>query len=301
VLQQHTVGPNLVEQARRAGVPLVLADARMVSPAGSARGVAAALHRQVLAGLDTVLAQTAADAQHLREAGAPSVKVTGGLAFDQTPPARRLARGLLWRQALARPVILAAGTCEGEEAGLLRAWLAQRAPRPLLVIVPRDARRFDDVAVLVREAGWSLLRRSSFGQAPPAVAARVDVWLGDTAGEMPTYYGAADVALLGGSFTPGAGTQDLVEACACGCPGVIGPFTAGSERAMSQLLGAGAARRADDLAEAVALAVAIAGDGNRNEWVQRAFAFARSHRGAAQRMADEVLRIFNARGRVGPH
>ena len=91
VLVQHVVGPNLVEQARRGGVPLLLVDARLETPQSGYRGVPAALHREVLAGLDTVLAQTPADALHLREAGAPFVKVSGGLAFDQTPPARRLA------------------------------------------------------------------------------------------------------------------------------------------------------------------------------------------------------------------
>ena len=100
-----------------------------------------------------------------------------------------------------RPVVLAAVTREGEEAALLRAWRALPAPRPRLV----------------EEAGLTLSRRSGWTDDLPDPAAQTDVWLGDSLGEMPAYYAAARVALLGGSFEP-LGGQNLIEAAACGCP-----------------------------------------------------------------------------------
>jgi 3-deoxy-D-manno-octulosonic-acid transferase len=298
VLMETEIWPNLLHAAQSAGLPVLLANARLSERSSRKGGRFASLLRPAVESLDTVLAQTSDDAGRLREAGARVVKVMGNLKFDMTPPARMVARGLQWRQTLARPVVVAASTREGEEALLLRAWTALPSPRPLLVIVPRHPQRFDEVAALVRNEGWSLLRRSAFPDGPPASAAQVDVWLGDTMGEMPTYYGMSDVALLGGSFER-LGGQNLIEACACGCPLVMGPHTFNFELAAHMALAAGAARRVDDIVEGVATAAAIAADVNRNEWVQRAFAFAKAHRGAAERMAGEVLMVRNARGLIG--
>jgi 3-deoxy-D-manno-octulosonic-acid transferase len=52
----------------------------------------------------------------------------------------------------------------------------------------------------------------------------IDVLLGDTMGEMPFFYAAADVAVVGGSFEAHGG-QNFIEACALGTPVIIGPHT----------------------------------------------------------------------------
>ena len=77
-----------------------------------------------------------------------------------------------------------------------------------------------------------------------------DVWLGDSLGEMPLYYGLADVALLGGSFAP-LGGQNLIEAAACGCPVVMGPHTFNFAEAAELALDAGAAVRVQSMEEGV--------------------------------------------------
>ena len=73
----------------------------------------------------------------------------GNLKFDVAPAPELLRRGHAWRRALGRAVVLAAITREGEEETLLREWVAQPAPRPLLLVVPRHPQRFDDVAELI--------------------------------------------------------------------------------------------------------------------------------------------------------
>ena len=137
----------------------------------------------------------------------------------------------------------------------------------------------------------TLALRSAWGQVPPAEAADVDVWIGDSLGEMPLYYAVADAALLGGSFAP-LGGQNLIEAAACGCPLVMGPHTFNFASAAELSIAAGAAVRAADIDAAVPRAVALALDPDRNLWVQRALAFAASHRGAADRMAYVLLSLM---------
>ena len=69
-------------------------------------------------------------------------------------------------------------------------------------------------------------------------------------GEMPLYYGMADIVLMGGSFAP-LGGQNLIEACACGCPVLLGPHTFNFAQASEQAIAAGAALRCADVAQAV--------------------------------------------------
>ena len=294
VLMETEIWPNLLHEARAAGVPMVLANARL-----SEKSLAKAERIRVLiapvAGIpQAVLAQTQADAKRLRLVGARQVQVCGNLKFDVSPNPKLLARGLQWRQALARPVVLAAVTRDGEEMPLLQCWQGLDVPRPLLILVPRHPQRFDSVAAMVEDFGFALQRRSHWAAVPPAEAMTADVWLGDSLGEMPLYYGAADVALLGGSFAR-LGGQNLIEAAACGCPLLMGPHTFNFADAAERSIAAGAALRVADIDEAVARAVALAHNPARNDWVQRAFAFAAAHRGAAQRMASEVLSVTGRR------
>jgi 3-deoxy-D-manno-octulosonic-acid transferase len=319
VVMETEIWPNLFHEAARAGLPLVLANARLSERSAKKGQRFSALMRPAAQCLVQALAQTEADAARLRHAGVRQVQVHGNLKFDLAPAAQLLQRGRQWRECLRgpwvadrasdrashRPVVLMAVSREGEEALLLDAWRRQLgrggapgAAAPLLLIVPRHPQRFDEVAALVRERGFMLARRSEFGssesgtaqrQLPPAEACAADVWLGDSMREMPLYYALASVALLGGSFAP-LGGQNLIEAAACGCPLLMGPHTFNFEQAAQWALLSGAAERAPDLDAAVQQALRWLADESALEArSQAALAFAALHRGAAERMAAAVL------------
>ena len=294
VLMETEIWPNLLRGAAAEQVPMLLANARLSAKSQAKGERIGALVRPVAGMLAAVLAQTEADAMRLRSFGASRVQVCGNLKFDVSPDPALLASGLRWRQMLARPVVLAAVTREGEEMPLLQCWSTQQAPRPLLLLVPRHPQRFDAVADMAADLGFKLQRRSAWSESPSAQALVADVWLGDSMGEMPLYYAASDVALLGGSFGPFGG-QNLIEAAACGCPLVMGPHTYNFNEAAELSLAAGAALRVADVEQGVARAVALACDPAREQWVRRAFGFAAAHRGSAERMAREVLRAAAAR------
>ena len=296
VLMETELWPSLMREAQRAGVPVVMANARLSERSARKGQRLRTLLHPAAARLTLVLAQSADDARRLREAGAPRAMVSGNLKFDMTPPPRLTALGLQWRQALNRPVVLAASTREGEEGVLLALWGALPEPRPLLLLVPRHPQRFEAVASLVRMQGLSVMCRSQWGHLPPHEADAVDVWLGDSMGEMPIYFACADVALLGGSFAPFGG-QNLIEAAACGCPVVMGPHTYNFAQAAKQALLARAAIQVADMQAGVSAAVKLASDPERNAWVQRALGFAIAHRGAAALMAQQVLQVSRDSGK----
>ena len=290
VLMETEIWPNLLHGAAAAGVPMVLANARLSAQSARRGARTAALIRPAAQTLQRVLAQTDDDAQRLRGFGNDRVVVCGNLKFDVDPRPELLAQGRAWRAQLQRAVVLAAATREGEELALLQCWAALPAPRPLLLLVPRHPQRFDEVAGLIAQHGLGLRRRSAWTVQPAEDALAAQVWLGDSIGEMPLYYAAADVALLGGSFAP-LGGQNLIEAAACACPLVMGPHTFNFAEAAELALAAGAAQRVQDLSEGVSLAVQLAWDPARSVWAARAQAFAAGHRGAAERMARAVLAL----------
>jgi 3-deoxy-D-manno-octulosonic-acid transferase len=295
VLMETEIWPNLIGIATQRGVPMLLANARMSERSQRRGRRVAALLRPAFDSLAATFAQTDADTARLRAAGARNLTVTGNLKFDLTPDARLIDRGRAWRAAAGgRAVVLAAITREGEEAMLLAAWRALAMPRPLLVIVPRHPQRFESVAELIENSGFSLSRRSVWPNTPPAEAATADIWLGDSMMEMPAYYALADVALLGGSFAP-LGGQNLIEAAACGCPLVMGLHTFNFSDAAELALVAGAAVRVETLAEGVVRALAIIGSDEQAQRAHAAIAFAAAHRGAAARIATQIATLLEGR------
>jgi 3-deoxy-D-manno-octulosonic-acid transferase len=290
VLMETEIWPNLLAAAKARGLPVILANARLSARSRRRGAKVDLLLRPAFESLAAVLAQTEADAQRLREAGAVTVVVAGNLKFDLAPDPALIERGREWKARLgARPVVLAAVTREGEEESLLSAWRAVAAPRPLLVVVPRHPQRFDAVASLITAAGLTLARRSAWPAGPPPAAAASDVWLGDSMGEMPAWYALADVALLGGSFAP-LGGQNLIEAAACGCPVVMGPHTFNFADAAELALAADAAIRVTTIDEGVAAALALGQGEERRRRSVAGLAFASAHRGAAARLAEAILR-----------
>src|SRR6185369_16193479 len=202
---------NLLDQCRRRALPVVLANGRMSS--GSATGYRrlAALTRPAFESLATVCAQSEPDANRIASLGAHHVRVSGNLKFDVQPDAGLIAAGVELKRSFAqKKVLILASTREGEEALLLGALRDSLDKDTLVILVPRHPQRFDEVATLLAAAGFSFARRSH-GES----AAGKNALLGDTMGEMPVYYAAADVAVIGGTLLPYGG-QNLIEACAVG-------------------------------------------------------------------------------------
>ncbi|MFG6431461.1 3-deoxy-D-manno-octulosonic acid transferase [Roseateles sp. LYH14W] len=289
VLMETEVWPTLQFEAQRAGVPMVLANARLSSKSLHQGQRLRPLMHPAARRITLALAQTEADAERIRMMGTVRVGVAGNLKYDIAVDPALIASGQAWAARLGRPVVMLAVSREGEEAALLADWLKRPAPRPLLAIVPRHPQRFDEIAALIESAGFKLARRSGWADEPPQEALQADVWLGDSMREMPLYYGLASVALLGGSFEP-LGGQNLIEAAACGCPVLAGPHTFNFAEATELALAAGAAQRCANLADAVARGLALCGDAAAREAMgAAALAFSAAHRGAAARMAAAIL------------
>nr|WP_216862762.1 3-deoxy-D-manno-octulosonic acid transferase [Polynucleobacter sp. AP-Melu-500A-A1] len=258
--------PTVVFRCADKGLPLFLVNARLSER--SARrvkqfGKAGRALFQAFAG---ILAQTDFDAQRYRSLGVQNVEVVGNLKFDVPLDATLVKQGKAWQENLHashRLTVCAASTRDGEEVIILKAWkdlLLGHAfeVQPLLCLVPRHPERFSEVADQINAVGLKFRRRTEW-QGIPKDNTDLDVVLGDSMGEMPMYYSAADLVVMGGTLLRFGG-QNLIEACAAGCPVLLGEHTYNFQQASIDALDSGAAKRIQGdllLGEPIALMEAL--------------------------------------------
>lgn len=318
LLIEREVWPNLTAEAAKAGVPLVLVSARLSARSSRQMQRLHLLMRPAFARLQAVLAQTGDDAQRLLACGARSAQVVGNLKFDVEIPGELEQRGRAWAQRVRRPIICIASTRDGEETLFIRAvaelkksqhrsyganqnlnsiphgnhprgferckenWKDISEAEPIFMLIPRHVERFDEVAQLLAAQGARFIRRTEWEVATSVV--HVDWILGDSTGEMATYYAASDIAIIGGSFLDFGG-QNLVEACAAGLPVIVGPYTRNFAQAVEDAIQAGAAERVPDAATAVSRAMQWLCDAEeQGQRIRAAREFVDANRGATQRV-----------------
>ena len=258
--------PTVVFRCKEIGLPLFLVNARLSERSArrvSQFGKAGRALFQAFAG---ILAQTEFDAQRYRSLGVTNVKIVGNLKFDVPLESSLVELGKQWRRDLHdsnRLMVCAASTRDDEEAIILKAWrdllLSNSFPvAPLLCLVPRHPERFAEVSDQIHAAGLKFRRRSEWTSIPKECSG-LDIVLGDSMGEMPMYYSASDLVLMGGSLLPFGG-QNLIEACAAGCPVLLGEHTYNFQQASLDAIQAGAAKRIQGdllLGESLALTEAL--------------------------------------------
>jgi 3-deoxy-D-manno-octulosonic-acid transferase len=241
VVMETEVWPNLMNAAQEARLAVVLANARLSEKSAVQYARWTSLTRPAFGAFTAVLAQTSQDAGRLKLAGALRVDVMGNVKFDMPQEAKLLSLGQAWRAHLNKPVVMAASTREGEELLLIDAWLQlseQERGKASLLLVPRHPQRFDEVAALVQAKGLALIKRSDAAWSQDKSESAV--LLGNSLGELAAYYAMSNVCIMGGSLL-NYGSQNLIEACAAGCPVVLGPSTYNFAQAAADALGAGAA------------------------------------------------------------
>jgi 3-deoxy-D-manno-octulosonic-acid transferase len=205
-------------------IPLVLVSAR-ISPksVGKYRRLLPLFRKTLSYGI-VIAAQSEADAERFRSLGASPERtsVTGNIKFDIELPGDLPALGMALRANVfgERPVWIGASTHEGEEEQVLDAHvlLRQSVPEALLVLVPRHPDRFADVAYLLQRRGIKSVSRTANSRCGDDI----EVFLGDTMGELPLFYAACDIAFVGGTLVP-VGGHNLLEPAALGRPIVTGP------------------------------------------------------------------------------
>ena len=281
ILVETELWPNLIGEAHRRGVPVLLVNARLSERSARGYGRIPKLAKTLLGQLRLIGCQYPDHARRFQALGADpdQVVTTGSVKFDIALPADHDQAVAALRTALRfakRPIWIAASTHPGEEAIVLEAHqqVCERLPSACLVLVPRHPIRSGEVFKMVADSGFS---SASLSQPPNAPT---DVVVCDRMGVLQTLYGLSQVAFIGGSLVPRGG-HNPIEAAICGQPLLMGPSDFNFTEVATAFAEADCLTRvgnASELAQAVIKHLSDAP--SRREAGQRALAVVRRNGGA---------------------
>ncbi|MFT5611595.1 MAG: 3-deoxy-D-manno-octulosonic-acid transferase [Arenicella sp.] len=225
LIMETEIWPNMIAAVKKSGSQLVYTNVRLSERSYLRYAKFPSMVARTLAQVDHFAVQGALDRKHLQLLGVPDHKIseTGSIKFDvNVPPSLKESAEVLRRQlGQDRLIWIAGSTREGEEGRILSVYkhLKTEFPSLLLVLVPRHPERFDVIARKIQRRELVCIRRS---ENTADLDANVDVYLGDTMGELSLMYASSDLAFVGGSLEP-LGGQNILEPSALGVPVVFGP------------------------------------------------------------------------------
>ena len=290
IVMETEVWPNILHEAKRRGIPTVLANGRL-----SEKSLRAALRFMPLMGgayadFTVICAQDASDAKrYLKLQDKPPV-VTGSVKFDAALDAAQCEAAKRDKSGFTRKVVCLASSREGEEALFIDAVRKNKRRDILYMIVVRHPQRFAAVEKLLTDAFIPYEKKS---QTPFAeVSEKTALYLGDTMGEMAYFMTIADVVIMGGSFC-GTGCQNVIEPALASCPVIVGPSTFNFAYVIEKGEEAGAILPAKDMQEALNLALDTASDPQKTKALgEKAFCYAQSLKGATRKTLEVIGRYL---------
>lgn len=296
VLIETELWPEMLHQAARRGIPVVVINARLSDASFRRyRRVKRGL-RPLLRPVSLILTRDQTDAQRFTDLGIEDDRVTvgGNVKYDLEVDRRPLEWGdEIATYAAGRPVIIAGSTLEGEEQQVLDAVETSKGAdgrRPLLILAPRHPERFETVAHLVSERGLTFVRHSHL---PEGIGAGIDVFLLDTIGELARSFQYGAVAFIGGSLVPSGGHNPL-EPAVWGVPVLSGPWISNFEEVYREMVAAGGVRLVADAPElGVALHQWLSAPEKARQAGEAGRRAVEKNRGATARIAAEIVCRLN--------
>lgn len=295
IIMETELWPNTIAACQSRDIPVILANGRLSARSAKAYHRISSVVQPMLSGISAVAAQHKDDGERFTQLGLPlsALAVTGNIKFDlsldQAVQDRAAALSKQWHCGSNRPVFLAASTHRGEDEIILQAFgqIKQQIDNALLVLVPRHPERFNQVGELCAAAGFTLARRSAGDKVEAA-----DVLLGDTMGELMVFFGACDVAFVGGSLVA-TGGHNMIEPAAWGVPVLTGPHLFNFTEASQLLLAADGMLVCNDAAELAEQCIALLGNKERRQEMGNAARLvAEANRGALDKLMSVIDRFI---------
>jgi 3-deoxy-D-manno-octulosonic-acid transferase len=251
LLMELEVWPNFVRIAEQQNIPVVVVNGRITERSFSGYKKIKPIAEKIFGRVSLILAQTEEYARRFRQVGAAEEKVivTSSLKYDtaqtedQVEGADTLAAEL---EIEDEKLWVAGGTGNDEEKILLDVYQSLKQQNRFkdlrLAIVPRKPERFDEVAELIKQTGFELIRYSQVKNQATRKSrienreSRIQsVILGDTMGDLRKFYSLATIIFVGRSLVP-LGSSDMIEAAALGKCTIFGPSTYNFQQTVDALL-----------------------------------------------------------------
>ncbi|TWF57310.1 lipid IV(A) 3-deoxy-D-manno-octulosonic acid transferase [Neorhizobium alkalisoli] len=244
ITAESEIWPTTVVELARRRIPQIRVNARISDRSFTRWSNHNNIAETLFEKLALVVAQSDLDAERFRDLGAWPVIVSGNLKTDTDPPPCDEVTLARYRKEIgARKTWAAISTFDGEEKA---ASAVHRALKPkngqLTIIVPRHPDRADEVEEMLKGEGLNVARRSRNDE----ITAAVDVFLGDTIGEMGLYLRLTEIAFVGKSLT-NEGGQNPLEPAMLGSAVLTGPNIQNFRDSYHHLVRKGGARVVKDI------------------------------------------------------
>ncbi|MCK5436843.1 MAG: 3-deoxy-D-manno-octulosonic acid transferase [Desulfobulbaceae bacterium] len=225
--------PNIISQAFRAGVALVLLNGRLSERSFRRYKKVRGLMKEVLVRFSAISAITAGDRKRFTTLGADSERVVvhGNVKHDSIPVSYRsqgtgheknLPQSCRNRLGIGdgQTVLVAGSTHKGEESQLIDVFktVKARVGDLIWVVAPRHLNRIPEIEALFRDHGIRFDRLSNIEDN----GRKEEVILVDSMGELAGLYSIATFVFCGGSLVPKGG-HNIMEPAAWGRPVFYGP------------------------------------------------------------------------------
>ena len=285
---------NLIQQAHRRGLPISLINGRISDSSFKGYMTFRPFARHLLEMINPVCMQGRQDAERIIAMGArpETVKILGTAKYDLPPPAADAdskARAVLQKISVSENalILLGGSTWPGEEEALCQIYknLRPQHPELFLVLVPRHAERREEAVKAIESQGLSYVLRSQMNNNG---AAKPDVLVVDTTGELMNFYAVADVVFVGKSLCEHGG-QNPIEPALFGKPIVVGPNMENFPSVMDDFLAAKALRQTVDFQTLEKTVAELLADSTvRAQLGAAARGVIESRRGVINKMVEEV-------------
>ncbi len=247
VISETEIWPGFSHQCKKRGVKLLVVNGRMSPKSFKSYFRHRKFFAPVLNCYAEIGVQSMEEAKRYSDvAGNVKVRVLGNLKFDGLTPISEDAIAKLREQINLPPncfVLVAGSTHEGEETAMLKAYGrmldtngGEKAASVRLILVPRHPERFDHVAALVDQAGYTVRR---FSRGERFADSGREVYLLDVIGRLFDFYSLASVAFVGGTIAP-VGGHNIMEPYAYGIPVAVGPDLDKTRDVANTLINSGA-------------------------------------------------------------
>jgi 3-deoxy-D-manno-octulosonic-acid transferase len=309
LLIELEVWPNLVRIAKQSDIPVIIVNGRLSERSLRRYNLIKGVTRKIFGGLTLVLAQSEEYAERFRQVGVPAEKVivTGSIKYDTAQVADKVdgADILAAQLGLKNERLWVAGATGNDEEQIIlnvyRRLIEQKQFTDLrLAIVPRKPERFNEVADLIEQAGFGLIRyskikaedrrqKTEYGM---AAAKNKTVILGDTMGDLRKFYSLATVIFVGRSLVP-MGGSDMIEAAALGKCTIFGPHAFNFKQAVEDLSKADGAILVKDADELFNVMTKCLTDANFTRRIaQNGQQIIRKNQGATARTISNISKIL---------
>ena len=303
VLIETELWPNFLRLAWKKKIPVMMMNGRISGRSMKRYSLVNGFTSRMLLQITKFCMQSQIDKKRIISMGAlpERVTITGNTKYDQTYAEVTEEE----RQKLAKefrfdgkgPIIVAGSTHGGEEEILLSVFkeILKDYKDARLLLAVREITRAPSVRVMIKNMGFSVIRRSKMGTDEDD-GNPTQVVILDTIGELGRLYSLADVVFVGGSFVK-VGGHNILEPAAHGKPVIVGPHMFNFQEIFELLSSEGVCLMAKDEKKLLSIFKGLLGNPAKKEAMGKAaLKVVRNNQGATERNIEAFEELVKSYG-----